>query len=401
MTKSIQNRIPEVKTSRILVILILLVIPFYSMHSQVPGDYSGFRDRMKIKDRAGARLTINPPDSSLIVGAWTGRDLVPLRTIRIMAVGDIMPGTDYPDPSYLPPSCSELFDPVRSLLSGADLAVGNLEGVFSSRGGSPKNCNDPKTCYVFRMPDDYLDCIMDAGFDLLGVANNHVNDFGYQGRLNTIDLLTRKGVPFAGFPSHSYTIVESAGLKIGFCAFAPHTGTLDLKDYNAAAALVGILKEKTDLVIVSFHGGAEGRDHQHVTGKDEIYLGYNRGNIRYFSQRVIEAGADLVFGHGPHVVRAMEFYQGKLIAYSLGNFCTYRRFNLSGPNAYAPILEVEMDEFGNFQYGKIHSFLQLGEGGPVPDPEENAFNRIKDLSNFDFPDTGPRFETKGNFTLQK
>lgn len=389
------------KLEGIRVLLLLLAVPFYSLQSQDPGTSAGFRNLMLSREREGLRFTITPPDSFLITQAWKGKDLVPLRTIRIIAVGDIMPGTDYPDQSYLPPSCSALFDPVRSLISGADLAVGNLEGVFSSRGGTPKNCKDPKTCYVFRMPDTYLDCIMDAGFDILGVANNHVNDFGYQGRLNTIDLLTRKGVPFAGFPSHSFTIVESAGLKIGFCAFAPHTGTLDLKDYEAAAALVELLKEKTDLVIVSFHGGAEGRDHQHITGKDEIYLGYNRGNVRYFSQRVIEAGADLVVGHGPHVVRAMEFYQGKLIAYSLGNFCTYRRFNLSGPNAFAPVLEVEIDEYGNLMFGRVHSFLQLGEGGPVPDPAMNAFNRIKDLSGIDFPSTGPVFDQNGTFYPQK
>ena len=332
-------------------------------------------------------------DSTKIIEAISEHEGITPKIIRILAVGDVMPGTNYPNEDYLPFSCAELFDPVREIISAADLAIANLEGVFSSNGGSPKNCNDPTTCYVFRMPDSFAECIRDAGFDILGVANNHVNDFGWEGRMNTAKRLDEIGMPFAGFVDRSSVIYEFNGIRIGFCAFAPHIGTLDLKIIKESTALVKELKSAADIVIVYFHGGAEGKDHQNVKNEDEVYLGHNRGNTLKFAHTVVDAGADLVIGNGPHVVRAMENYKGKLIAYSLGNFCTYRRFNLSGPNAIAPILEVSLDQQGKFISGKVYSFIQLGEGGPVPDESMRAAKKIHDLSKIDFP--GQELEMNG------
>jgi len=152
-------------------------------------------------------------------------------TIVIIGTGDIMPGTNFPDNRYLPPGgCAKLFNPVRDILQSGDVTFGNLEGVFSSNGGSAKKCNNPKTCYVFRMPDEYLSCILDAGYDVLSTANNHVNDFGYEGRINTYNLLEESGVPFAGFRSKPSTIFEKDGVIYGIAAFAPHSGTANLKD---------------------------------------------------------------------------------------------------------------------------------------------------------------------------
>jgi poly-gamma-glutamate capsule biosynthesis protein CapA/YwtB (metallophosphatase superfamily) len=356
--------------------------------------FSNFSSIMEAKHKKLENIYFSPESLGLKDVLLTNIIFPPQR-IKIMAVGDIMPGTNYPSESYLPSSCGALFDPVRQLIQSADVAIGNLEGVFSSAGGVPKNCSNPKNCYVFRMPDSYANCIKEAGFDILGVANNHVNDFGYEGRLNTAGLLEREGIPFAGFSNKPYLVYHVAGIRIGFCAFAPHTGTLNFKDYENAAAIVEELKMKSDLVIVSFHAGAEGKDHQHVTRKDEVFLGHNRGNPWYFAHRVIDAGADLVIGHGPHVVRAIEFYKEKLIAYSLGNFCTYSRFNLSGPNALAPVLEVELDREGNYISGRIHSFQQLGEGGPVPDISQRAMKRIRELSLMDFPEKKILIDEKG------
>lgn len=335
-------------------------------------------------------------DTSTFIEIISANIELPPPVVTIIAVGDIMPGTDFPSEKYLPPDCDALFSPVREIIQSADIAIGNLEGVFSSEGGVPKKCNNPETCYVFRMPDSFAACIKEAGFDILGVANNHVNDFGYSGRTNTAQRLDEEGIPFAGFTNRPWVIYQHGDLKIGFCAFAPHIGTLDFKNYDGAAKLVAKLDSLVDIVIVGFHGGAEGKDHQHVTREDEIFLGYNRGNPWYFSRRVIDAGADLVLGHGPHVVRAIEFYQGKLIAYSLGNFCTWARFNLSGPNANAPALEITLDNKGNFVKGKIHSFIQLGEGGPIHDPDKAAMLKIRDLSRLDFPENGILIDDEGN-----
>ncbi|MDF1571839.1 MAG: CapA family protein [Bacteroidales bacterium] len=320
-------------------------------------------------------------------------------TLCIIGTGDIMPGTDYPDVRYLPPGndCAALFDPVREVLASADVTFGNLEGVFSSDGGTAKHCNDPSVCYVFRMPDAYLSYILDAGYDLLSVANNHVNDFGAAGRANTARLLEEAGVPFAGFRSHPYTTFEKNGVTYGFAAFAPHTGTVDLKDYAGAAAIVAMLDSISDVVIVSFHGGAEGRDYQHVPCTDEVFLGHNRGNVCAFARTVVDAGADVVFGHGPHVIRGMELYKDRLICYSLGNFCTYARFNLSGPNGLAPVIKVYTAPDGSFLEGKIIPMYQPGEGGPRPDPLNRAITMLQELSAADFPDSPLVIETNGTF----
>ena len=322
-------------------------------------------------------------------------DSLRVRVISIISVGDIMPGTNYPSEKYLPSDCSSLFDPVRDVLVDADVTIGNLEGVFSSVGGTPKNCKNPETCYVFRMPDEYAECIKDAGFDILGTANNHVNDFGITGRKNTARQLKKSGFKFAGFRSHPFTIYETKGVKIGFCSFAPHTGTMNFKDYEEASRLVEKLSASTDLVVVNFHSGAEGKDHQHITREDEVFLGHNRGNVYLFSRKMIDAGADLVVGHGPHVVRALDFYKGKLIAYSLGNFCTYARFNLSGPNANAPALKVWLSEKGEFKKARIFSFSQYGEGGPVPDPDGQAIIRMRYLTEIDIPEAPLKIDENG------
>lgn len=308
-------------------------------------------------------------------------------TLCILGTGDIMPGTNYPDNRYLPPgnNCAALFAPVRNIISSADVSFGNLEGTFCSSGGTAKKCNNPKTCYVFRMPDEYLSCILDAGYDVLSVANNHVNDFGYGGRLSTAALLDEAGVPYAGFRTKPSTTFELDGVKYGFAAFAPHSGTANLKEYTKAAAVVAGLDSICDIVIVSFHGGAEGRDYQNVPCTDEVYLGYNRGNVCKFAHAVVDAGADVVFGHGPHVTRAMELYNNRLICYSLGNFCTYARFNLSGPNGIMPIVKVYTNMEGVFLGGEVIPVYQPGEGGPRLDSSKRVIYKLRELNKTDFP----------------
>ncbi len=309
-------------------------------------------------------------------------------TVCVIGTGDIMLGTDYPSRTYLPPGgdCSPLLRPVLDVLRSGDLLFGNLEGVFCSEGGTPKYCRDTTNCYVFRMPDHFVNCLVEAGYDVVSVANNHVNDFGPPGRITTAQVLSAAGIRFAGFTSHPWTVFEKNGITYGFAAFAPHTGTMDLKDYGEAARITRMLDSIADIVIISFHGGAEGRDHQHVVRGDEEYLGYNRGNTYLFAHTVVDAGADVVFGHGPHVTRAMELYRDRLICYSLGNFCTYRRFNLSGPNGLAPIVKVKMDLRGNFISADVIPVYQPGEGGPRIDPAGRVIGSLQALTAADFPE---------------
>jgi hypothetical protein len=113
---------------------------------------------------------------------------------------------------------------------------------------------------------------------------------------------------------------------------------------------------------------------------------------------VVDAGADLVIGHGPHVVRAMERYNDRLIAYSLGNFATYYGISVAGIKGIAPILIVTLDNEGRFLEGEIVSTIQLRPAGPSIDPQKRALNMIRGLSIEDFGNPGLTFHPDGRIT---
>lgn len=309
--------------------------------------------------------------------------------LSVIGVGDVMLGTDFPHKGYLPPNnnCNPLLEPVKHILTDADITFGNLEGCFLNEGKVVKICRDTTKCYAFKMPEKYIDCLAESGFDVVSLANNHVGDFGDAGRSKTISLLDSVGIHYGGLLSHPTAIFESNGLKIGFCAFAPNKGTCNINDIPNAKKTVSNLKKEVDIVIVSFHGGAEGSSHRHVTRKTETFYGEDRGNVYEFARHVIDAGADIVFGHGPHVTRAIDLYKGRFIAYSLGNFCTYGRFNLQGANGFAPIIKVLIDKNGKFVEGQIFSIVQKGRGGAELDPKNQAIQEIVRLTEADFPDS--------------
>ena len=156
-----------------------------------------------------------------------------------------------------------------------------------------------------------------------------------------------------------------------------------------------------DLVIVSFHGGAEGRTKSHLPYGSETFLGENRGSLRELAHFCIDHGADVVYGHGPHVVRGVEVYKDRFIAYSLGNFCTPYNVNLTGISGYAPVIEITIDENGAFKNGKIHSFLQTRGIGPREDYTKSVVKEIRQLSLTDLPQSQAEIDREGNITLKK
>lgn len=322
-------------------------------------------------------------------------------TLTIIGVGDIMLGTNYPSAEYLPPANGAmLLADVADVLRQADVTFGNYEGVIINEGGTPKECNNPKYCYLFRTPEHYAAHLADAGFDVMSLANNHAGDFGEAGRKSSARVLSELGIAVAGTHSLPYAIFEAKKVKIGFAAFAPNSGTMSLHDYEGARRIISHLDSLCQVVIVSFHAGGEGADHQHVTRKREFFVGEDRGNVYEFARMVIDAGADVVFGHGPHVTRAIDLYKGKFIAYSLGNFCTYRRFNLSGPNGVAPIIKVWVNEQGNFMKGQLFSTHQPGSGGPLMDDRNKALNIVRQLTNEDFPESALEILDDGLITFK-
>jgi hypothetical protein len=322
-------------------------------------------------------------------------------TLSIIGVGDIMLGTDYPSSIYLPPgnNCTPLLEAVNHVLQDADITTGNLEGTFAGDSGKPKPCKDTTMCFVFRMPDDYVHCLVNAGFDILSTSNNHASDFGPEGRERTERVLDSSGIAYAGSLDSPYTILVREGIRYGFVAFSPFRECISIKDTLQAVRIMDELRDQCNIMIVSVHGGAEGADYQHVTRESEVYLGYDRGNIYEFAHLAVDAGADVVFGHGPHVTRAMEIYRDRFIIYSLGNFCTYGRFNLRGPNGIAPIIKVFVAPDGRFLSGQVIPVMQPGRGGVRLDPERRVINKLRELNAADFPEVPLKIEDDGSITL--
>ncbi|WP_338768514.1 CapA family protein [Bernardetia sp. ABR2-2B] len=309
-------------------------------------------------------------------------------TLQIIGVGDMMFGTNFPSTAHLPPNeGKDLISEVDSILKSADLTFGNLEGVVLNKGGQVKRCSDPSKCYAFRMPEKLVeDVLKQGGFDVVSIANNHMGDFGNSGRENSKKFLESINIEYAGLVSCPYTMFEKEGVKYGFAAFAPNSGTMDIRNIKAAEAIVKTLNDSCDVVIVSFHGGAEGRSKQHITRKTETFYGENRGNVYAFSHAMIDAGADIIFGHGPHVTRAMEVYKDRFVAYSLGNFCTYDRFSLRGESGLAPIVNLKVDKEGKFISGQITPIIQRGRGGVSIDKDKKVIPIIQNLNKTDIPE---------------
>lgn len=313
-------------------------------------------------------------------------------TISIVAVGDMMLGSAYPSKSNLPADdAAGSFKQVADYLKG-DIVFGNLEGCFLNQGKSTK-CKDTSgnSCFAFRMPERYADIYKSAGFNLLSVANNHVGDFGLKGRKRSTEILDSLGINYAGLTSHPYSIFEKDGVKYGFCAFAPNENTVSINKIDSAKALVAFLKKQVNVVIVSFHGGGEGARFEHVPRTNEIFYKENRGNVYAFAHAVIDAGADIVIGQGPHVTRAVEVYKNKFIAYSLGNFCTYGMFSLKGPNGFAPLLTIKLNGKGDFLYADVLSVKQDKVNRLTIDENHTAMGKIISLTNTDFPGHGLSF----------
>jgi len=301
--------------------------------------------------------------------------------ISIAAVGDTMLGNT----PELPSEPATYLDPVKGELAG-DIVFGNLEGTLTEVSGSPKCGPQSEECFAFRMPPEYAKYLADAGFTLMSNANNHSYDFGEAGLNETVESLNAAGIEQTGLPGE-ITIVKAGGQRIAFVGFAPYAYTNSLTDLEGAAALIEEAATKAEIVVVTIHAGAEGSDAGHVTGGEEIYLGEDRGNPEEFAHLAVDAGADLVLGSGPHVLRGIEIYKHRLLAYSLGNFSGFHNFTTAGALGESVVLHVTLAPDGAFRSGRLASLRLVEAGQPVPDPNEEAAATIAALSAEDFGST--------------
>lgn len=338
--------------------------------------------------------------------------------MRLAFVGDINLGT-MTIPGGVPADSGRgLLRAAKPFLVG-DLVIGNFEGVLGDSGDTQK-CGkrrsvawsgtlatpdsaarkdrrehrrkrpvkpQPVRCYAFLTPTLLAPRLAEAGFTHLNLANNHANDFGLDGRRSTEATLAAVGLHTYG-PVGRIVIdtVYAGGARttVAVIGFATYPFAYDLLDIPRSVAVVDSVRRSVDLLVATFHGGAEGSAALHLPLAAESLGREPRGELRAWAHAVVEAGADLVVGHGPHVLRGLELWNGRLIAYSLGNFATYRGFNLSGAQALTGVLQVEFTSEGARGRARLLPMRQLPLEGPAPDPDAAAVRLVRSLSNDDF-----------------
>jgi poly-gamma-glutamate capsule biosynthesis protein CapA/YwtB (metallophosphatase superfamily) len=306
----------------------------------------------------------------------------PSPTVSITWVGDMTFGTlnEWP-----PGGTGSLLDQVKPYLH-SDLTVGNMETAL---GDLPMSKCSPgeSDCYQFEAPAYTARDLRRDGFSAVNVANNHTLDAGPAGEVSTDRALRAAGLQWAGRPAQ-ITYLTRSGIKIALLGFGPWPYDADALDIPAAEALVRQARKHAQVVIVMEHLGGEGDDYRHVKPGEEYFLGQDRGNSIAFTHGVIDAGADLVMGSGPHVLRGFQWYRGHLIAYSLGNFCGYNTFGLDAYTSISAILHVTLNARGKFIRGSITPLQLVSPGIPRVDPDKTAISYINSLSREDFAGNG-------------
>ncbi|MEQ1504019.1 MAG: CapA family protein [Myxococcota bacterium] len=325
------------------------------------------------------------------------------RRIRLVAGGDTMMGSDrVKGAAGLPAGDGDvLFDDVRPLLQSADIAFLNLEGPLADGLESTKCAPDSTSCYAFRTPTRFAGAVQRAGIDLAQLANNHALDVGTAGQESTMRALDGVKIAHAGRYG-DVGIVERNGLKVALVAAHSGSCCLNVNQLDEVKAAVALADKEADLVVFGYHGGAEGADHRHVTGQTEVAWGEKRGNVKALAHAAIDAGADLVIGTGPHVLRAMEVYKGRMIAYSLGNFMGYRQFGTAGGyGGRTVLLDVTLAGNGVVVEGKLHPILLDEDSVPHPDPAGDGLDHVRELTAADFPQTGVTVADDGTLSWPK
>lgn len=302
------------------------------------------------------------------------------RPITLEWVGDIALSAQ----RGLPPGGLErALSPIEPPLRDADLTLGNLEGTLSVGGSSKCGGIGGGKCFAFQAPPSTARALRGLGFDLVNMANNHSFDYGASGRAQTISALNSAGIAHTGLPGE-ITILRSGSQRVAVVGFAPYSSDADLLDIPAAQALVRRARRRAPIVVVIIHAGAEGTAALHTPHGSEFFLGENRGNPRAFSHAMVDAGASLVIGSGPHVIRGVERYRGRLIAYSLGNFVGYHTLAGGGVLSDSAILRVTLGASGHLLAGRWISVI-LRDGLPRLDPSDASARLMTTLSRQDFP----------------
>jgi hypothetical protein len=334
------------------------------------------------------------------------------RPFRLCAGGDVTLGTNL-DPRWAriaadslqkqfglsaePDSLGALLKP---FLAGADVVLLNVEGAIGS-GRVPRKCGPRSTsCFAFRMPPSAARAyraMADSGVVVIGnVANNHARDAGDAGRDTTVSLLGAAGVFVTGYDTVATPVPLPSGDTIGVLGFYTDNTAPDARNLAAVRRYVARAAEQYDIVIVTMHLGAEGPGAQRTRNVNEIFLkNIDRGNPVAFANTAFDAGATMVIGHGPHVLRAAEWKGDRLALYSLGNLLTYGPFKLREPTNRGVVACASIDSARSVSAAELRPTIQLWPGVLRADSTNRAWKLIDSLSAIDFPRTGARVDSTG------
>lgn len=310
-------------------------------------------------------------------------------SINLGFVGDIIPGQKTND---------EIFSDISYYTEQPDLMIGNLEGVITDK--ENKKCkNDSANCFAFSGDKNFVNLLKNAYFKVLMLSNNHFNDYGNQGQKETKEeILNAKMIP-SGL-KNEITYIKRNNINISIIGFSSYEWTTNMNNKLKMKELIREAKLNSDILIVMFHGGGEGEKYDHTQNIEESYMGEPRGNLIEFSHNAIDFGADIVVGSGPHILRGIELYNGKIIAYSLGNFASSNRVSLSGSLKITGILNVKLEKMGNIISGNFLPFIIDDYGIPHPDNKGRAISMINTLSKEDFGSNAIKLSSSGLMILQ-
>jgi hypothetical protein len=255
----------------------------------------------------------------------------------------------------------------RTLNLISDITLANFEGVLSKY-----STEEERLSYKLTMPYESATVIKQLGFNILTLNNNHALDLGvekYYISKKQLDHLFHT----AGFFDNTTVIsVNGSSIRVAAYSFSSQHSVL-----NIARCMNQISSFSEDIIIVSMHIGDESPFYSY--NEDEYFNGEPRGNSTAFSHAVIDAGADLVIGHGPHFIRGVELYKGRLIAYSLGNFI----FDYPGVENVRPVstaaLKIYLEKNGEFSSADVIGF-RFENGLISPDTGNNVFKILKNRS---------------------
>jgi len=341
----------------------------------------------------GSTRTAGPPPTTRAAGPTSPAPPQRPETVTVGWSGDAVPASV---DRGLPPDPGRLLRDVTALLRRPDVMIGNLEGTLTRVPTSTKCAPGADDCVAFRSPPEYARLFADAGFDVLSLANNHSHDFGDAGLAETRRAVEATGLATTGLPGQ-VAVRTVRGIRIAVVGFAPYGWAAPLNDPAAVRALVARARADADIVVVVFHGGAEGAGALHVPPGREIAFGEDRGDLRAFARTALAAGASAVLGAGPHVVRGAEVVGRRPVAYSVGNLVGYRTLSSAGVTGTTAVLHLTFTADGSWSGGRLHPTRQVPPGYAEPDPERRAVELVGRLSREDFGPTAARLGPDGRF----